>query len=126
RPILAAGLELPTPDAGAAESGDDHPHSEAAWRLRHIKRSILKESGEVVSITDAASEQSIPPATPSLFGGAFASAASMAASFFTNPPFSGELNLLTTSAFAPGQQVLSGDLLTRGVAYVSIGAPMAG
>ena len=126
RPILAAGLEIPQPEAGAAETGEDHPHSETAWRLRHLKRSILKDSGDVVSILDAASEQSIPAEPPSLFGSAFASAASLAASFFTNPPFSGELNLLTTSAFAPGQQIFSSDFLSRGVAYVSIGAPVAG
>ena len=122
-PVLAADLELPQSDASAPETTEDHPHSETAWRLRHLKRSILKDSSGVVSILDAASEQSIPEAPSSIFSNAFASAASMAASFFTNPPFSGEVNLLTTSAFAPGQQI---DFLPRGVAYVSIGAPVAG
>jgi hypothetical protein len=123
RPVLAAGLDAPQTDS--TESSDDHPHSEMAWRLRHVKRSVLKDSGETVSILDAAADQTIPEAPSSIFG-SFASAASMAASFFTNPPFSGEVNLLTTSAFAPGQQIFSSDFLPRGVAYVSIGAPAAG
>jgi hypothetical protein len=122
-PILAAGLDVPQPDA--TETSDDHPHSEMAWRLRHVKRSVLKDSNETVSILDAAADQPIPEAPASIFG-SFASAASMAASFFTNPPFTGEVNLLTTSAFAPGQQIFSSDFLPRGVAYVSIGAPAAG
>ncbi len=125
RTVLAAGLDAPPPDA-APDDGEDHPHSEMAWRLRHLKRSVLKDSGEVVSILDAAAEQEFPQASSSIFGSAFATAASMAASFFTNPPFSGELNLLTTSALAPGQQIFSSDFLPRGVAYVSIGAPAAG
>jgi hypothetical protein len=44
------------------------------------------------------------------------------ASFFADLPFSGEVNLLTTSAFASGR-LFSGDTLPRGVAYLSIGAP---
>jgi TonB dependent receptor/Carboxypeptidase regulatory-like domain len=127
RPILAAGLDVPAEDTPTADSTDDHPHSEAAWRLRHVKRSVLKDTGDVVSIADAASEQSIPASsTTSMVTNAFASAASMAATFFTNPPFSGEVNLLTTSALASGQQIFSSDFLPHGVAYVSIGAPAAG
>jgi hypothetical protein len=122
-PIMAAGLELPSPDAPSADAPDeDHPHSELAWRLRHLKRSALKDSGEVVSIADAASEQTIPEQSGSLFGRALDSAAS----FFVDPPFTGEVNLLTTSAASPGQQIFSGNFLPRGVAYLSIGAPAAG
>ncbi len=36
-------------------------------------------------------------------------------------PLSGEVNLLTTGAFAPGD-LFSGDTVPRGVAYLSIGA----
>jgi Carboxypeptidase regulatory-like domain/TonB dependent receptor len=126
-PIMAAGLELPSSDSPSAGAPDeDHPHSELAWRLRHLKRSALKDSGEVVSIADAASEQTIPEQSGSIFGRALDSAASLAASFFADPPFSGEVNLLTTSALSPGQQMFSGNFLPRGVAYLSIGAPAAG
>jgi hypothetical protein len=121
RPILTAGVALPTGDNPTAD-GDNH--SETAWRLRHIKRSVLKQDGGVVSIADAASEQPVPPGNPSIFGRAFDNAASMAASFFTATPFSGEVNFLTTSALGAGPLLFS-DFVPRGVAYMSIGAPAA-
>lgn len=121
RPILTAGVTLPSGENPTAE-GDNH--SETAWRLRHIKRSVLKQDGDVVSIADAASEQPLPPGNPSIFGRAFDNAATMAASFFTATPFSGEVNFLTTTALGPGPLLFS-DFVPRGVAYLSIGAPAA-
>jgi len=116
RPILAAGV-LPVDDS-TPETDD---HGETAWRLRHIKRSVLKQDGDVVSIADAASEQPIPPGNPgSIFGRAFDSAAT----FFTATPFSGEVNFLTTSALGDGAPLFN-DFMPRGVAYMSIGAPVA-
>ena len=44
RPILAAGFGLPSiemPDAQASDK--DHSHTDTAWRLRHLPRSILKD-----------------------------------------------------------------------------------
>jgi hypothetical protein len=124
RRILAAGMaSLPAGDNPDAPDGDNH--SETAWRLRHIKRSILKQEGSVVSIADAAADQEIPDADPpSIFGRAFDNAASLATSFFTATPFSGEVNLLTTSSQAAGPFLFT-DFAPRGVAYLSIGAPAA-
>jgi hypothetical protein len=51
------------------------------------------------------------------------SAASLATTFFTDLPFTGEVNLLTTGAIGPDEELFSGDVLPRGVAYMSIGAP---
>ena len=122
RPILAAGLVTPS---GENPTADGDNHTEIAWRLRHLVRSVLKDSGEVVSIADAAADQPIPDdTTPSIFGRAFSDAATIAASFFTDTPFSGEVNLLTTSAHSAGPLVFS-DFAPRGVAYLSIGAPAA-
>ena len=121
RPIMAAGVSLPPGENPTAETDN---HTETAWRLRHIKRGVLKQDGDVVSIADAASEQPLPPGNPSIFGRAFDNAATMAASFFTATPFSGEVNFLTTSAFGPGPLLFS-DFVPRGVAYMSIGAPAA-
>jgi hypothetical protein len=126
RPILAAGVALPS---GENPSVTDDNHSETAWRLRHIKRSVLKQDGGVVSIADAARDSELGddgrPAVPgSIFGRAIDSAANMAASFFTATPFSGEVNFLTTSALGPGPLLFS-DFIPRGVAYMSIGAPAA-
>ncbi len=118
RPIIAAGFGLPqveSPQPGPP--GDDHPHSELAWRLRHLPRSILKDSSNAVVFADHET-----PQDGSLFGRAMGSAASVAASLFEDLPFSGEVNLLTTSVFGPGE-LFGGSALPRGVAYLSIGAP---
>jgi len=123
RPIVAAGFSLPqaeTADGSATDgSKDAHPHSETAWRLRHIKRSILKErSNAIVVATDETLSDG------SVFGRAMGGAvnfASDATSLFTGLSLTGEVNLLTSS-FAPGD-LFGGDDLPRGIAYVSLGAP---
>ncbi|HET7697126.1 MAG TPA: TonB-dependent receptor [Vicinamibacterales bacterium] len=122
RTILAAGMSVPS---GENPVPDDDNHSETAWRLRHIKRSVLKQESGVVSIADAARTSGFDgdPAG-SIFGRALDSAATMAATFFTATPFSGEVNFLTTSAFGPGPLLFS-EFVPRGVAYMSIGAPAA-
>ena len=117
RPILAAGMDAPGGDT-TGDGGDNH--SEVAWRLRHTKRSVLKQDGDVVAI-DANADEPLPaPTTGSLLG----RAVDTATSFFTATPFSGEVNLLTTSAVRDGS-ILPLDLIPRGVAYLSIGAPAA-
>lgn len=124
RPIMAAGFALPNatlgdePDSAKSGEGDDHPHTEIAWRLRHLKRSILKDSTAIASLVERDDEIQ----GGSVLGRAVDSAASLAATFFTDLPFSGEVNVLTTSAFAPGNLFQDG-FFPRGVAYLSIGAP---
>jgi hypothetical protein len=124
RPIIAAGFDLPRgpevePAAGTEDA--DHPHTETAWRLRHVKRSILKDATSIVDLSD---DDPIAP-TGTLFGRAMGSAASLATSFFTDFPFSGEVNFLTTGAVAPGG-LFSSTALPRGVAYLALAAPGAG
>ena len=123
RPIMAAGFDLPSitladqPDSDKDPSAD-HPHNETAWRLRHLKRSILKNASSVVDVAD--DDEEVPDGT--MFGRAVGSAASFATSLFADLPFTGEVNLLTTGAFAPGE-LFSSRAMPRGVAYLQIGAP---
>ncbi len=119
RPIAAAGFGLPSVDSSAESNaaGDDHSHTDTAWRLRHLTRSILKDSSSVVVIEG---DDSIAP-NDSMLGHTNASTSAVS-SFFADLPFNGEVNLLTTGAFAPGR-LFSGDTLPRGVAYLAIGAP---
>jgi carboxypeptidase family protein/TonB-dependent receptor-like protein len=119
RPIIAAGFALPqvTPPEADDSAGDDHSHTDTAWRLRHATRSILKDSASTVAVNDGGE---IP--SGSLFSGAKDTALSIASSLFGDLPFSGEVNLLTTGAFSPGA-AFSGNTLPRGVAYLAIGAP---
>jgi hypothetical protein len=123
RPILTAGVAVtPATDTTTADEGDSH--SETAWRLRHVKRSVLKDSGSPVTVADAAADQPIPEAG-SIFGRAVDGAATAAANFFTTTPFSGEVNLLTSSSQASTTPFFVSDLAPRGIAYLSIGAPVA-
>jgi hypothetical protein len=124
RPIIAAGFSLPTAepkDESADGSKDSHPHTETAWRLRHIKRSILKDSSNAIVLTDDDAEI----ADESIFGRAMGGAASFAnyaTSLFTDFPLNGEVNLLTTSTFGQGD-VFSGNVLPHGIAYFALGSP---
>jgi Carboxypeptidase regulatory-like domain/TonB dependent receptor-like, beta-barrel len=121
RPILAAGFGLPSitsTSTDSTEGDDEHSHTDTAWRLRHLTRSILKDSTSIVVLE----QDDTPAADDPMVGHLNQSAASALGSFFADLPFKGEVNLLTTSAFAPGR-FFSGDILPRGVAYFAIGAP---
>jgi hypothetical protein len=123
RPIIAAGFELPRGGDGASSTppSSEHPHDDAAWWTRHLKRSILKDSSQILVLSD----DDPVPSNGSLFGRAMGSAASVASSLFTDFPFSGEVNLLTTGSVAPGA-LLSTTALPRGVAYLALAAPAPG
>jgi hypothetical protein len=126
RPIMAAGIELPSvtlsdqPETADGAARADHPHTETAWRMRHIRRSILRSTSSVVALAE-----NDPEISSGSFFGRAVDAASLAATFFTALPFSGEVNLLTTGALGPGG-FFDGDTLPRGVAYLAIGAPIRG
>jgi hypothetical protein len=126
RPIMAAGLALPgstlsdEPDP-AAGAPADHPHTETAWRLRHIPRSVLKDTQSTADTGDAGDDEAEWPGTM-LWRAADALSPASASPLGMPLPFSGEVNLLTTSAFAPGSMLSDGSV-PRGVAYLAIGAP---
>jgi hypothetical protein len=122
--ILAAGLgsdvqpvEVDAPPAIEPEKDDSrHPHTEAAWRLRHARRSVLKdESGAIVT----GDEELAPSDTAAAFAPAFASP------WFAALPFSTEINLLTTSAL-DGSGSFFTEGLPRGVTYVSLNSSPGG
>lgn len=113
--VLAAGVG--PADIQSRPAPDAHDHDEVAWRMRHGKRSVLKEAEDVA----AALGQEGTPVERSR--GAFAR---LATSMFNDLSLNGQINLLTTASFDRPQ-----DLFTvnggapRGVAYVSLAAPGA-
>jgi hypothetical protein len=134
RPIMAAGFGLPDStlsdkeDAAADATAADHPHTETAWRLRHIKRSILKEvaGARVLDPEEATAAEDIVVRQGSALWRALDATAHAATSLFGDmPPVSGEVNLLTSGALMPGA-LFSGQTLPRGVAYLSLGVPGQG
>ncbi|MBI2834695.1 MAG: TonB-dependent receptor [Acidobacteria bacterium] len=125
RPILAAGVVGP-PSADQADpsaedsSGEKDNHSESAWRLRHVKRSVLKEITDFSVVAASAGDTDwAGDAPPTLLSHRFA--ASRMTGLVNDFPISGELNLLTTSSFDRPQDLFSADGLPRNVAFLSLG-----
>jgi hypothetical protein len=106
--------------APAENSGRDE--SETTWRLRHLKRSILKESTSLADIP-AADEDFFLTNSLQMLGRAVESSARLAGSLFAHSPLQGEVNLLTTGAFDAPTELLSLER-TRGVTYFAVGAPV--
>jgi hypothetical protein len=143
RPLLAAGVggavgseapaaavpapatvpaSAPTPQPVPAESAEaDDDHSETAWRLRHLRRGILKD----VTVPPALLADEAPE-TDDFGGGAVRSAraSGIAANLFAGMPFTGQFNLLTTGSFDSPKELFSGDNFSRSIAYVSLAAPV--
>jgi hypothetical protein len=109
----------PEPDKPAA-GGDDH--SELAWRLRHLRRSVLQDDNGIVFTPDDGPVSSPEGLTAASYPRPDFPMRT-AASLFASAPISGEFNFLTTSAFDTPQQLFSGDMFPRSVAYMSLGAP---
>jgi hypothetical protein len=134
-PVLAAGVGAPRRaesadgrDGGTAvkddvpEPGDRDTEGETAWRLIHARRSVLKSA----SIPDDLFASNAPPSVRAPFDYASRAAETsvrLAASFLTETTFSGEVNLLTTGLFESPRDLFSSNLMSRGIAYVSLSAP---
>ena len=123
--VLAAGIgpaDVPTGTESQAE-GDDH--GEVAWRLRHLKRSVLKDSSTgLINLGDAVSFQEDPLAA---FTRAAATSARLASALFTELPVSGQFNLLTRTSLDRPQDLFAADTwMPSGIAYLSLQAPTSG
>jgi hypothetical protein len=128
RPVLAAGL-IPLDGAGAgaasdasASDADDQDHGETAWRLRHLKRGVLK--GIDIGVAAAGETDPVQADPGSFLGRAFGSSARLASSLFNDFPLTGQVNLVTTSVFGQPFDPLtpSASVTATSVAYISLGA----
>ena len=131
-PVVTAGLgSFPEPDpvtvtpddASPSTGGGSSDHGEIAWRLSHARRSILKDVDQAIFATDAPSGFG-GATSPRAFGHAVESSARVASNFFTDTPFFGQLNILTTSSFdAPQDLFAARAFMARSVANMLVGAP---
>jgi hypothetical protein len=121
--VLAAGVGMVTETTEApVEPADRHEHDEVAWRLRHLKRSVLKDAQ--ASIAELDGDDSVFGDSLSTVSRAFGGSARFASALFTELPLSGQLNLLTSTSFDRPQDLFSfNGQAPRGVAYLSIAAP---
>ena len=131
-PVLAAGVAVPdapapapaAEPAGASSPGNDD-HGELAWRIRHARRTILKDATvpeSMVAAADAPADNGF--GGQNLFGRVTNSSARLASNFFSETPFSGQVNLLTTGSFDTPQQLFSADNFAHNTAYLALGAPV--
>lgn len=123
----AGDTETPPVVAAGAAAVDDLPaasgersEGEVAWRLRRLKRSILKDSGPLGLPAD---DEWFIAESLQLIGRAVESSARMAGSLFAAAPLQGQVNLLTTGAFDSPGEILQLDR-TRAVAFFAVGAPV--
>ena len=106
-PVEPQGSLVGGDDVEPTADADDHGHGELPWRLRHLNRSVLRDTTVQVPGVDAPASSGPPSYASALFG---------------RSDISGQFNFLTVSSFdGPGDLV--GDELPRGITYVSLGAP---
>jgi hypothetical protein len=123
--VLAAGVgpaEIDRPTE-RDEDAEAHDHGEVAWRLRHLKRSVLKSA--TTGLLDSAGDALLGDTLGSL-GRAVGTPARLASSLVADVPWTGHVDLLTSTSFERPQDLLSSETwLPRGVAFVSLEAPTA-
>lgn len=118
--VTAAGVGV-TDEYGVASAGD-RDDGETAWRLRHLRRSILKDAATFADIPAETKDWFLTDSLQ-LLGRAVESSARKAGSLFAHSPLQGQVNLLTTGAFdAPGELLRLER--TRGVTFFAVGAPV--
>jgi hypothetical protein len=133
-PLSTAGQDDAEPadsePVGPADRADLDSHDETAWRLRHTRRGILKDVTmplDVIDPTDPIGNDQFARgaaiAAAEILGWAVASPARAATNFFVDTAFSGQVNLLTTGSFDAPRELFSGAAMSRGIAYMSVGAP---
>lgn len=109
----------------AAPAADDRTgRGEMAWRLRHLRRTVLRE----VQPGAIETEEARPPVADRLDVGplvdqVFGRSARAASAFLTGTDFTGHVNLLMTGAL-PGVARPTPDGWSTGVADVYVGAPV--
>lgn len=125
RKILLASAGL-TPslssasDRAAAPDPASGAESLHAWYLRHLPRTVLRDGGGAAVKESGHADIKY---LPSFLDWVVAESAQAATSFFADTHFSGQINVLTTSAVSSSQGWLP-DQLPRGVAYLAVGAPV--
>jgi len=100
----------------------DRDESELGWRLRHLKRGVLRNADTLAGVPQ--DDDWFITDSFEFLGRAFETSARAAKSLFNDGSIGGQVNLLTTGAFDNPLQLLQLDR-TSSVAFFSVGAPVA-
>lgn len=114
--ISAVGDPLPVESVVKSVATSD---ALQAWYLRHLPRTVLRDGADSNGFEPARPEFRHQP---SFLDWVVVESARAATSFFVDTDFSGQFNMLTTSALNPA--VAWDAQVPRGVAYLSVGAPV--
>jgi outer membrane receptor protein involved in Fe transport len=106
---------------GAATKDGDRDESELAWRLRHLKRGVLRDADTFATLPQ--DDDWFLTDSFEFLGRAVGTSARAAKSLFSDISLGGQVNLLTTGAFDNPLQLLQLDR-TSSVAFFSVGAPV--
>ena len=121
--VLQAGVAGVDGDAeSTAGEADTEDHSELAWRLRHIRRSVLRDvEGGVLP---AVNEGSFMEDSLGALAKALGNPVRYASDFISDLPLNGQINLLTSTSFDRPQNLFSlQNGLPNSVAFVTLTAP---
>jgi hypothetical protein len=116
--LLEAGVGAASGISTSRTGDEEQDPSEVAWRLRQIKRGVLKDAQASAPGDDVDGIGA--------FGRAMGSPARLASSFLADLTLSGQVNLLTITSFDRPEDLFSRNTVTpQPVAYVSLLAPGA-
>jgi hypothetical protein len=107
--------------APATAKSGDRDESELGWRLRHLKRGVLRDADTLAGVPQ--DDDWFITDSFEFLGRAFETSARAAKSVFSDMALGGQVNLLTTGAFDNPLQLLQLDR-TSSVAFFSVGAPV--
>jgi hypothetical protein len=116
----AVGAAIGAPPDAAAKSGD-RDESELAWRLRHLKRGVLRDTNTLLTMPQ--DDDWFITDSFEFLGRAVGTSARKATALFSDLSLGGQVNLLTTGAIDRPVQLLQLDH-TNSVAFFSVGAPV--
>jgi hypothetical protein len=122
--VLAAGVGATDERPRSADGEAPHGHDERAWRLRRLKRSVLKEAE--ATLVDLDDEDSLLEGSLLTVGRAVGDSARLASTLFSDLSVNGQINLIASTTFDHAQELftLSANA-PNNVAYVAIEAPGA-
>ncbi len=122
--ILQAGVgSVDSPEPSSADA-DGEDHSEIAWRLRHLRRSVLKNVDGAIANDDG--DGSFMEDSLAALARAVGGPVRFASDFIADLPLNGQINLFTRTSFDRPQELFSNQGGMPGsVAFVSLTAPTA-
>ena len=104
-----------------------HDHSSAAWRLRHAKRSVLRETTSRIDDVSQLDDEDLWRSIARLddLAGWTAGVGRSAASAVLNGALTGRVQLLTAGAFDQPFEAFTTDDMPAGIAFVHLAGPLS-